>query len=208
MDCLIPDGHPQDTEALTDTMEGRRVGMTYSTIRRHRNGTLIAFSVLVAPSPDPQGPPSGSTDQGNTLSNYDPEEIRRKHSVQTSVIPVEYGDTKINLLDLPGFRDFIGEIKRGLRAAAPDQLPPGTAPAPPAWALNRLHQTHVQLWMPERRPPRPGEQGQLPTGRCRRYEAPARGGCGCAAPWPETDPPRPSNHTNTQNLEIQQGPRP
>ncbi len=53
------------------------------------------------------------------------------------------------------------EAQRGLRAAAPDQLPPGTAPAPPAWALNRLHQTHVQLWMPERRPPRPGEQRQL-----------------------------------------------
>lgn len=102
-------------------------------------------------------------------------------------------------------------LKRGLRAAAPDQLPPGTAPAPPAWALNRLHQTHVQLWMPERRPPRPGEQRQLAAAPDRQMpplRSAARGGCGCAAPWPETDPPRPSNHTNTQNLEIQQGPRP
>jgi elongation factor G len=64
-----------------------------------------------------QSPHFGSTDSGNTQSDYDPEEIRRKHSVQTSVIPVEHGDIKVNLLDLPGFRDFIGEIKRGMRAA-------------------------------------------------------------------------------------------
>ena len=56
-------------------------------------------------------------DEGNTLSDYDPEEVRRKTSINTSVLPVEYGGCKINILDLPGYRDFIGEIKNGLRAS-------------------------------------------------------------------------------------------
>jgi elongation factor G len=56
-------------------------------------------------------------DEGNTLSDYDPEEIRRKTSINTSVLPVEYGGCKINILDLPGYRDFIGEIKNGIRAS-------------------------------------------------------------------------------------------
>ena len=59
----------------------------------------------------------GKTEEGNTLSDYDAEEIRRHISIQASVIPVEHDNTKLNLIDLPGFRDFIGEIKGGLRAA-------------------------------------------------------------------------------------------
>lgn len=59
----------------------------------------------------------GKTDDGTTLADYDPEEVRRKCSVQLSVIPVEHEGVKINLLDLPGFRDFVGEIKGGLRAS-------------------------------------------------------------------------------------------
>ncbi len=59
----------------------------------------------------------GKTDDGNTISDYDPEEIRRHHSIQASLLPAEYAGHKINLLDLPGFRDFIGEIKGGIRAA-------------------------------------------------------------------------------------------
>jgi elongation factor G len=53
----------------------------------------------------------GKTEEGNTHSDYDPEEVRRHHSIQTSLIPIEYDGHKINLLDLPGFRDFVGEIK-------------------------------------------------------------------------------------------------
>ncbi|MCL5270399.1 MAG: elongation factor G [bacterium] len=59
----------------------------------------------------------GRTDDGTTLSDYDPEEARRHCSIQASVIPAEHDGRKINLLDLPGFRDFVGEIKSGLRAA-------------------------------------------------------------------------------------------
>ncbi|HWS24218.1 MAG TPA: elongation factor G [Anaerolineales bacterium] len=48
-------------------------------------------------------------EEGNTVSDYDEEEIRRQISIYTSVVPVEYRDTKINFLDTPGFSDFVGE---------------------------------------------------------------------------------------------------
>lgn len=59
----------------------------------------------------------GSTTDGTTVSDYDPEEIRRQHSISASLLPVEYNGVKINVLDLPGRRDFVGESKSGLRAA-------------------------------------------------------------------------------------------
>ena len=59
----------------------------------------------------------GSIDDGTTTSDYDEEEIRRKISIFTSVIPVEYRDHKINLLDAPGFTDFIGEVVSALSIA-------------------------------------------------------------------------------------------
>ena len=52
----------------------------------------------------------GKVEDGTTASDYDDEEIRRKLSLYTSIIPVEYGDVKINLLDAPGFTDFVGEM--------------------------------------------------------------------------------------------------
>ncbi len=57
----------------------------------------------------------GSIESGNTTSDFDPEEIRRKISLSTSLLPVEWNDYKINLLDVPGFPDFIGELYSALR---------------------------------------------------------------------------------------------
>ncbi len=57
----------------------------------------------------------GRVDAGNTVSDYDPEEISRKMSINSTLLPVEYKNHKINFLDLPGYRDFVGEIKSGLR---------------------------------------------------------------------------------------------
>ncbi len=57
----------------------------------------------------------GSIESGNTTSDFDPEEIRRKISLSTSLIPVEWNDYKLNLLDVPGFPDFIGELYSALR---------------------------------------------------------------------------------------------
>jgi len=57
----------------------------------------------------------GSIESGNTVSDFDPEEIRRKISLSTSLLPIEWNDYKINLLDVPGFPDFIGELYSALR---------------------------------------------------------------------------------------------
>lgn len=59
----------------------------------------------------------GRVEDGNTVSDYDPDEIRRHSSVSLSIIPIEWEGTKINLLDTPGYTDFVGEEKAGLRAA-------------------------------------------------------------------------------------------
>ena len=66
---------------------------------------------------------TGSTDrlgtaaQGNTVSDFDPEEIKRQISISTSVIPVEWKGKKINLLDTPGYFDFEGEVLQAVRMA-------------------------------------------------------------------------------------------
>jgi len=57
----------------------------------------------------------GKVSDGTTVSDFDDEERRRQISVSTSVIPVEYQDHKLNFLDIPGFTDFAGEVKAGLR---------------------------------------------------------------------------------------------
>lgn len=66
---------------------------------------------------------TGGTDRlgrpadGNTVCDYDPEEIRRQFSISTAVAPVEYKGCKINILDTPGYFDFTGEVQEALRVA-------------------------------------------------------------------------------------------
>lgn len=57
----------------------------------------------------------GRVEDGNTMSDYDSEEINRKISITASILPFEYKDTKVNLVDLPGYRDFICEVKPSVR---------------------------------------------------------------------------------------------
>ncbi len=59
----------------------------------------------------------GKTGDGNTVSDYDPEEIKRKFSLYSSLMNVEWKDSKINVLDTPGFLDFTGEVLSALRVA-------------------------------------------------------------------------------------------
>ncbi|MBQ5865497.1 MAG: GTP-binding protein, partial [Oscillospiraceae bacterium] len=59
----------------------------------------------------------GKNADGNTVCDYDPEEIRRNISISTSVVPLEYKNVKINLLDAPGGFDFSGAAIEALRAA-------------------------------------------------------------------------------------------
>ncbi len=59
----------------------------------------------------------GKIEDGTTASDYDDEEHRRKISIYTSVIPIEHRDHKINIIDAPGYTDFVGEIVSALSVA-------------------------------------------------------------------------------------------
>ncbi len=59
----------------------------------------------------------GRVEDGTTVSDWDEEAIRRKISVATSVLPCEWQGRKINLLDAPGFIDFVGEVKGAIAVA-------------------------------------------------------------------------------------------
>jgi len=59
----------------------------------------------------------GRVDEGNTVSDFDPDEVKRHISVNTSVAPCEWRDVKLNLIDAPGYADFIGETKAAMRVA-------------------------------------------------------------------------------------------
>ncbi len=59
----------------------------------------------------------GKVDQGNTTSDYDPEEVKRKISVYLSLIPCEWQGYKLNVIDTPGYADFVTEVKSAVRVA-------------------------------------------------------------------------------------------
>ena len=58
----------------------------------------------------------GKVSDGNTVCDYDPEEIKRQISISTSVAPVSFNGCKVNVLDCPGFFDFVGDVLCALRA--------------------------------------------------------------------------------------------
>ena len=59
----------------------------------------------------------GKVTDGTTISDYDKEEIKRKFSINTSVVPIIWNNVKINILDTPGYFDFIGEVEEAVAAA-------------------------------------------------------------------------------------------
>ncbi|MEV7970906.1 elongation factor G-like protein EF-G2 [Sphaerisporangium sp. NPDC088356] len=60
---------------------------------------------------------TGRVEDGTTVSDFDEVEVRQQRSVNLSVAPVSYNGIKINLLDTPGYADFVGDLRAGLRAA-------------------------------------------------------------------------------------------
>ncbi|MFE7626308.1 elongation factor G-like protein EF-G2 [Streptomyces sp. NPDC057509] len=60
---------------------------------------------------------TGRVEDGTTVSDHEEIEHRQNRSVQLSLVPVEWGGCRINLLDTPGYADFVGELRAGLRAA-------------------------------------------------------------------------------------------
>ena len=59
----------------------------------------------------------GTVADGNTISDYDKEEIKRGFSIHTSLVPIPWGDVKVNILDTPGFFDFVGEVEEAVSVA-------------------------------------------------------------------------------------------
>lgn len=59
----------------------------------------------------------GSTADGSTVSDYDSEEIKRNCSINTAMIPFKWKDINYNMIDTPGFFDYAGDVKAGVRAA-------------------------------------------------------------------------------------------
>ena len=59
----------------------------------------------------------GRVEEGNTISDYDKEEVKRLFSISTTLVPIAWEDTKINLLDTPGYFDFVGEVEEAMNAA-------------------------------------------------------------------------------------------
>lgn len=60
---------------------------------------------------------AGRVEDGTSVSDHDEIEQRQQRSIQLSLVPVEWAGTKVNLLDTPGYADFVGELRAGLRAA-------------------------------------------------------------------------------------------
>ncbi|GAB3500222.1 elongation factor G-like protein EF-G2 [Amycolatopsis cihanbeyliensis] len=59
----------------------------------------------------------GSVVEGTTVCDHDPAAVRQQRSVGLAVAPLRHGEVKINLIDTPGYADFVGELRAGLRAA-------------------------------------------------------------------------------------------
>ncbi|HEY0816481.1 MAG TPA: GTP-binding protein, partial [Pseudonocardia sp.] len=62
-------------------------------------------------------PRAGTVVDGTTVCDHDPAAVRQQRSVALAVAPVHHGQYKINLIDTPGYGDFVGELRAGLRAA-------------------------------------------------------------------------------------------
>src|SRR5438270_115071 len=59
----------------------------------------------------------GRVDEGTTTSDFEPDEVKRKISLSLALVPCEWAGHKINIIDTPGYADFVGEVKSGIAAA-------------------------------------------------------------------------------------------
>ncbi|MGH2501425.1 MAG: GTP-binding protein, partial [Ktedonobacterales bacterium] len=59
----------------------------------------------------------GRVDDASSVSDSDPDEQKRRMSINLSVLPLEWRESKVNFLDTPGYADFVGEVMAALRVA-------------------------------------------------------------------------------------------
>ncbi|OGN99545.1 MAG: translation elongation factor G [Chloroflexi bacterium RBG_13_52_12] len=59
----------------------------------------------------------GKVDDGSSTSDYDPEEAKRRISINLSLLPLQWRENKINIIDVPGYADFVGEVKASMRVS-------------------------------------------------------------------------------------------
>ncbi|MEB3367643.1 elongation factor G-like protein EF-G2 [Saccharopolyspora mangrovi] len=76
--------------------------------------TTLVEALLEATSAIPR---TGAVTEGTTVCDHEPASIEQQRSIALSIAPVQHGDIKINLIDTPGYADFVGELRAGLRAA-------------------------------------------------------------------------------------------
>ncbi|MDN5931417.1 MAG: elongation factor G-like protein EF-G2 [Pseudonocardia sp.] len=111
-------------------MAGRATSERARTVTAPVEPTRIRNVVLVGPSGSGKTtlveallahtgtiPRAGSVVDGTTVGDHDPAAVRQQRSVALSVAPLVHDDIKINLIDTPGYGDFVGELRAGLRAA-------------------------------------------------------------------------------------------
>jgi elongation factor G len=59
----------------------------------------------------------GKVDDGSTTSDYDPDEVKRQISISLSLLPLEWQGAKLNIIDTPGYSDFVGEVRAAMRVS-------------------------------------------------------------------------------------------
>ena len=59
----------------------------------------------------------GKVDDGTTTSDYDPDEVKRKISLNLAILPCQWKEAKVNIIDTPGYFDFVGEVKAAIRVS-------------------------------------------------------------------------------------------
>ena len=114
----------QETTSCIETQEDTKGSMKVYKAEQIRNVALISHvgagkTSLVDAALYDSGAVTrqGKVDEGSSISDYDPDELKRRMSLNSTVLPVEWKNHKINFIDTPGYADFVGEVKAALRVA-------------------------------------------------------------------------------------------
>ncbi|HEX8628037.1 MAG TPA: elongation factor G-like protein EF-G2 [Catenuloplanes sp.] len=102
------------TGATPVVTEPRRVRNVVLVGHSGAGKTTLVEALLAATGTIPR---TGSVVEGTTVCDHDPAAVRQQRSVTLACAPLVHGDVKVNLLDSPGYADFVGELRAGLRAA-------------------------------------------------------------------------------------------